>query len=530
MILEGIVTTTGPGGRINISPMGPRLGPTPRRLTLRPFRTSRTYSNLKILGEGVFHVTDDVELLARAAVEDVEAEMRPARRVRGHVLAGACRAYEFRVTSIDDTEERATFAAEVVHEETMRDFLGFNRGKHAVLEAAILATRLSILPRGEVLSKLAELRVLVEKTGGDAERRAFQFLEDHAREAPGPGQEDEADGSAGPISTRVETGSRLHFGLLAPRGASPRHFGGAGVMVNRPAIRLRAERSDAFEAAGPHAERALDAARRAARERSPPCRILVEEAPPGHRGLGTGTQIALAAAAASTALGGERISAASLAAVVGRGGRSGIGVHGFERGGFILDGGKGPGADAAVAPLLSRLEVPADWRFVLACPAGASGISGKAEDDAFRTLDRAPDSTIEVLCRLLILGLAPALAEGDLAAFGESLHEYGRRAGELFKSAQGGAFAGPEAAGLVRFFRSEGVRGTGQSSWGPTVYAVVEDEGRAGQLAALIAERFGGERIEAVIAAPRNRGAAVETFRGAVRGEKRPSRAGPEAP
>jgi hypothetical protein len=182
MILEGIVTTLDADGRVNISPMGPSVSPEApeiSRLVLRPYRTSRTYRNLKRHGEGVFHVTDDVDLLARAAVGNAEAPLERARRVDGWLLTGACRFYEFRATEIDDRQERATIQADVVHAERRRDFLGFNRARHAVLEAAILATRTEFLPISEILAKLSELRVLVEKTGGEVERRAFAFLEAH---------------------------------------------------------------------------------------------------------------------------------------------------------------------------------------------------------------------------------------------------------------------------------------------------------------------------------------------------------------
>jgi hypothetical protein len=184
MILEGIVTSTAAGGAVNVAPMGPLLtgfGPdgTLMRFVLRPFRTSQTFANLRAHGEGVLHVTDDVLLLARAALGPPEPPpaLRPARRVRGWVLADACRCHEFRVLSCDDRDERTRLEAEVVHTERMRDFFGFNRGKHAVIEAAILATRLHLLPRDEVLAEYRRLAVLVEKTGGPQEHEAFALLE-----------------------------------------------------------------------------------------------------------------------------------------------------------------------------------------------------------------------------------------------------------------------------------------------------------------------------------------------------------------
>jgi uncharacterized protein len=191
MILEGIVTTLAPDGRVNVAPMGPRVSLTPsgdlERFVLRPFRTAQTYANLKAHGEGVLHVTDDVLLLARAALgpPDPLPPMRPAARVRGWVLTGACRYYEFRVTACDDQAERAEFDAEVVHAGRLRDFFGLNRAKHAVVEAAILATRIGILPLHDIESEYRKLAVLVEKTGGPQEHEAFALLRQHVQKVAG---------------------------------------------------------------------------------------------------------------------------------------------------------------------------------------------------------------------------------------------------------------------------------------------------------------------------------------------------------
>jgi hypothetical protein len=187
MILEGIVTTLS-GDAVNIAPMGPRLAPpfsleVGSRFELRPFRTAHTYANLVDHPEGVLHVSDDVLLLARAAIGNIEPlpPLLPAVAIRGRVLAEACRAYEFRVVSRDERGERVTFLAEVVHLHRLRDFFGFNRAKHAVLEAAILATRTHLLGAEEIEKEYERLAVLVAKTGGPREVEAFAFLKEHVR-------------------------------------------------------------------------------------------------------------------------------------------------------------------------------------------------------------------------------------------------------------------------------------------------------------------------------------------------------------
>jgi hypothetical protein len=187
VILEGIVTTVSPEGVLNIAPMGPKVEPAMRRFVLRPYRTSTTYRNLKAHGEGVLHVTDDVLLLARTAIgAAVEAVTRPADVIAGRVLVDTCRYYEFRLVDVDDRDERTTLVAETVAEGRVRDFFGLNRAKHAVVEAAIVATRVSLLPLEQVFADIQRLAPLVEKTGGPAEHEALavlkQYLEEIARQ------------------------------------------------------------------------------------------------------------------------------------------------------------------------------------------------------------------------------------------------------------------------------------------------------------------------------------------------------------
>ena len=179
MIIEGIVTTTDADGQPHLAPMGPTVVGAFASLLLRPFPTSNTYANLVRHGEGVFHVTDDARLIAYAAVGKLH-EMpptNPATAVAGFVLSGACRAFEFRVTAIDTSRERVHITADVVQRHELRPWGGFNRAKHAVIEAAILATRFHLLPAEEIVAEFRKLRVIVDKTGGEAEHDAMGMLE-----------------------------------------------------------------------------------------------------------------------------------------------------------------------------------------------------------------------------------------------------------------------------------------------------------------------------------------------------------------
>jgi hypothetical protein len=185
LILEGLVTTTDAAGGLHLAAMGPAIDEQERavgritRLTLRPFGGSQTAANLARVPEGVFHLTDDVLLLAHVvgAVPGPRPAARPAERVQGWLLEDACRAYEFRIASADTTQQRVRLEAVVVAEHAGRPFLGFNRAAHAVVEGAILVTRLHLLDADEIQRRFADLAVLVEKTGGEREREAFAILQ-----------------------------------------------------------------------------------------------------------------------------------------------------------------------------------------------------------------------------------------------------------------------------------------------------------------------------------------------------------------
>jgi hypothetical protein len=178
MILEGIVTTANPDGSTNVAPMGPMVDEAMAHLVLRPFQSSSTFRNLTASREGVFHVTDDVELFARAAIGAIEKppQLAVCDGVTCMRMADCCRWYAFHVDSVDSREMRAELHASVVGRGRVRDFFGFNRAKHAVLEAAILATRLHLVAPEKVVAEFSRLRTIVEKTAGPQETRAFALL------------------------------------------------------------------------------------------------------------------------------------------------------------------------------------------------------------------------------------------------------------------------------------------------------------------------------------------------------------------
>jgi len=185
MIIEGIVTSQNFDGVLNIAPMGPIVDARLTWFRLRPFQTSTTFRNLRATRCGVFHVVDDVLLIAQAALNKLPQSVptRPAISITGQVLEAACRWYEFEVELLDASQDRSEIQCRVVHTGAIRDFFGFNRAKHAILEATILATRLHLIPRERIQSQLTDLKVIVDKTAGPREFEAFNLVESFITES-----------------------------------------------------------------------------------------------------------------------------------------------------------------------------------------------------------------------------------------------------------------------------------------------------------------------------------------------------------
>ncbi len=178
MILETIVTTLSATGDLNIAPMGPEMKPGQLLFELRPFETSATYRNLLQKPQGVVHITDDVLLFAQAALNRLDPipACQPAETIEGRVLSDCCRWHEFRATAKPTDSSRKLFHCHIVKSGRGREFTGFNRAKHAVLEVTIMATRINFLPIEAIQQQLNMLAPIVEKTGGPRECQALAFL------------------------------------------------------------------------------------------------------------------------------------------------------------------------------------------------------------------------------------------------------------------------------------------------------------------------------------------------------------------
>jgi beta-RFAP synthase len=282
----------------------------------------------------------------------------------------------------------------------------------------------------------------------------------------------------------VETAARLHFGVLDLRGARGRWFGGVGTAAPSPTLLLTASAASTIEVDGDDAVRAAAFATRFLRFHGigGGASIRIHRALPSHAGLGSGTQLGLSVARAVAELYGIDTDVSALARAVGRARRSAVGLWTFAGGGLVVEGGKPSDGDGS-GPLLVRMPFPASWRCVVISPEAAPAFSGAEEAAAFERLPPAPEREVEQVAHLVLMGLLPALAEGDLAAFGAALSEMQRITGRWWAAVQGSMFAPGPSEDLVRRLGEWGAPGVGQSSWGPTVYGIVDGEAAAAELA-----------------------------------------------
>jgi beta-RFAP synthase len=275
-------------------------------------------------------------------------------------------------------------------------------------------------------------------------------------------------------------------------------------MIDTPGVVVTAKPADAWQFEGQLASRAQTFAMQFMQtfpvENRRMFQVLVERCPKEHTGLGVGTQLGLAVAKA-LAVGMDLADNTSpaLATRIGRGERSAIGVHGFDGGGLLLEKGKLAGQE--ISPMVENIMLPDKWRVVLFTTPSPADWHGSRERRAFETAKIGNKDTLQ---RLADTAIIPAARKGDLEAFGDALHEFNRLAGEPFAAAQGGPYSSPAIAELIADLRKIGIRGVGQSSWGPTVFAIVADSDTALSLAlrfrskmpVIVARVSAGHRVE----------------------------------
>ncbi|KAB1193753.1 GHMP kinase [Haloferax sp. MBLA0076] len=318
---------------------------------------------------------------------------------------------------------------------------------------------------------------------------------------------------------RVSAGARIHFGFLNLSLARDRLYGGLGVGLDEPSVVVSAEPATDIQCHHPtaheYAERAVDLLG------VPGAHVVVERTLPRHAGLGSGTQLALAVLQAVATTTETDVSVRHLAPDMGRGGRSGVGVASFERGGAIIDAGhptarfttdRPEDGSWTVPAVAARHSVPDDWRFLLVVPDVEPGRNGTAEEASMRSVvERADPATSDRIAGIVTRRLLPALADGSAERFGDAVESIGRLNGTWYADEQGGVYRPPVGALVSSLSESPAVYGSGQSSWGPTVYGVTDasrvDEAIEAGRVALDAAGIDGT---VTVARGRNHGANVE--------------------
>lgn len=301
-------------------------------------------------------------------------------------------------------------------------------------------------------------------------------------------------------SLTISAPSRLHFGLLAIGDLTARKYGGAGLMIDGPRTEVTVAANDQLEvvAADDTQETISDSIRLWQKSFAPnsvrglplatlPVKLAVNS-PLRHRGFGSGTQLAFAVTTAlQLAFDQPLPSAEEMAMALGRGKRSAIGSYGFFEGGFLVD----RGIDKeSIAPLDMRTDFPEAWKIVLIQPltSQATPVFGEAERNAFRDLAGSTQTQADNLASLLKNGIVPAVLARDFPAFADAVTEYGYQSGLYYSDAAGGAYASSAATAIVDRIRGLGQFAVGQSSWGPTIFAIGPSEKDANWLVEKLAQ------------------------------------------
>ena len=313
-------------------------------------------------------------------------------------------------------------------------------------------------------------------------------------------------------TTRIEAPARLHLGFLDPSASRGRRFGSIGLALDNLATVVNAAPYAELAVTGARSERARIHAEQVIAHYSvgAELHIDVQQVIPAHVGLGSGTQLALAVGSAVLGACGRTVDIPQLAALLGRGRRSGIGLSLFEQGGLIVDGGHG--AHTRSPPVIARLAFPAAWRVVLIVDHADQGLSGRAEKAAFGVLEPMPEALAARICHATLMSLVPAVIEHEFATFSSAIAEVQAIVGDHFAAVQAaGRYSSARVRRAVEYVQARcGLAGVGQSSWGPTAFVFVDTQASAEAVVAELHGQFGAEEgLAFMISAARNRGAAI---------------------
>jgi hypothetical protein len=174
MIYETVITTVNADGSPHIAPFGIRERD--GTIIIAPFRPSASLDNLLRTERAVVNLTDDVRVFAGALTGRRDWPVRRAEKIEGFVLDAALAHRELELVDIKEDAVRPELSFRVAHEAMHSAFRGFNRAQAAVLEAAVLVSRLHMLPPEKIAAEIAYLTIAIDKTAGDRERQAWGWL------------------------------------------------------------------------------------------------------------------------------------------------------------------------------------------------------------------------------------------------------------------------------------------------------------------------------------------------------------------
>lgn len=321
-------------------------------------------------------------------------------------------------------------------------------------------------------------------------------------------------------SIQVRTRGRLHMGFFDLHGGLGRKFGSIGLSLAEPALLVEAHVSQHLNVTGDASVPGTVLAKASAVAQQLATKmnlngtldLHISQHIPEHAGLGSGTQIALAVGSALSNLYQLDLSAREIAELSGRGRRSGIGIAAFDHGGLLIDGGRNINADAnVVPPLLARYDFPEQWTILLIFDATQPGIHGEQEKLGFNQLPVFSESLAAHLCRHVLMQAMPAIVEKDLTAFGHSIQVLQQHVGDYFAPVQGGRYASKLVGDVLHYLQQAGVACFGQSSWGPTGFAIFENSSIAEQYAQQLQAKFTDQALSWKICKASNQGAEITT-------------------
>jgi beta-ribofuranosylaminobenzene 5'-phosphate synthase len=320
------------------------------------------------------------------------------------------------------------------------------------------------------------------------------------------------------MKIRIGASSRLHLGFMDLNGSLGRLYGSVGVSLSNPGTDITITHHSHLSVQNTDREiklRIINCVKTFSKyyQIEPNVKILVHESIPEHKGLGSGTQMALAVSTALAHLYGIKTDTYDQSILMGRGMRSSIGIWGFEHGGLIIDSGikkQGDGTAAKPPKALITYDFPEEWKFVIVVPEEKQGLSGEQEKKAISGI-HPPEKISEEICRLVMMKLLPSLIEKDIEKFGSALTEIDRNTGLFFVPVQGGIYSEKFSDKIIDHLQDSGAYGAGQSSWGPAIYGLTLEE-KSTSLANSMKEFMAEQKIKGnvIVSSGRNRGAKIE--------------------